>query len=170
MTAPAPTSLIDVVDDEDRRVGTIRRGDVLGSKKNFRTAHVFVINDAREILLQRLAPSRSRHPGRFGSSVAAYLFAGESYQEAAERRIREELEIGPRVRPLGKLAMEDEGSRKFVALFEAESDRAAIGAPDQISELVFVPEVQIRDRLAIDPDCFTPTFAALFKLFGGERG
>ena len=60
---------------------------------------------------------RERHPERWGSSVAAYLYAGESYQEAAQRRLWEELGLEGPLRRIGKTRMADERSLKFVELY-----------------------------------------------------
>ena len=83
--------LIDSVDSRDRVIGSVTRRDVLRQGANFRVAHLFLFNDNSELLLQRLAASRPRHPGCWGSSVATYVNAAETYQEAIFRRTFEEL-------------------------------------------------------------------------------
>jgi isopentenyl-diphosphate Delta-isomerase len=170
MSAPTANTLIDAVNERDEEVGTVRRGDVLREKRNFRTAHVFVINRRGELLLQRLAGKRRRHPGRWGSSVAAYLFAGETYRHGAERRMQEELGIGPELGYLGKTEMRDAGSLKFVELFLAHSDTAAIREPDHIAELRYWPPDRISSTLRRTPEDFTPTFAHLFREFASRLG
>jgi isopentenyl-diphosphate delta-isomerase len=157
--------LIDAVNERDEEVGTVRRGDALREGRNFRTAHVFILNRQGELLLQRLAGSRDRHPGRWGSSVAAYLFAGESYLHGAERRVREELGIEPELIPLGKIEMRDVESLKFVRVFLAHSDNAEIREPNHISELRYWPLEKVRADLKRVPDEFTPTFVRLFQAF-----
>ena len=166
MPAPTPSTLIDVVDTEDHEIGTVPRGAVLERGENFRTAHIFVFDRRGDLLLQRLAPARPRHPNRWGSSVAAYLFAGESYASAAERRLQEELDTETPVEEVGKLEMVDEESLKFVTLFRAESDHPRIGEPEEISALEFRSTRLIREEIARSTESFTPTFVALFEHFG----
>jgi isopentenyl-diphosphate Delta-isomerase len=164
-----PSMTIDVVDDSDRPVGTIDRDAVLGSGQAFRTAHVFVRDSAGRLLLQRLAATRPRHPGRWGSSVAAYLHAGETYQAAAARRLGEELGVaGATLRILGKLRMNEEGARKFVTLFAAEQSGPLTPDPAVIDEVRWVAAATIRDELAARPESFTPTFALVFELYRRE--
>jgi isopentenyl-diphosphate delta-isomerase len=157
---------IDVVDDSDHPIGTIARDAVLGSGQAFRTAHVFLLNQAEDILLQQLSATRPRHAGRWGSSVAAYLNAGESYAAAASRRLGEELGLhGVALREAGKLLMPEEGARKFVTLFVVRHSGPAQPAPAVIAEIRWAARGTIARELDQHPDQFTPTFALLFRHF-----
>jgi len=104
-------------------------------------------------------------PNRWGSSVAAYLHAGERYIEAARRRLREELELDVPLRYVGKTRMHDEHSLKFVALFTALSDSAEIGEPRHIAELRSWATDEIAQWANRRPADFTPTFLALFRFY-----
>jgi isopentenyldiphosphate isomerase len=168
MPAPTPNTLIDTVNERDEKLGTIPRREALPEGLNFRTAHVFVLDGEGRLLLQRLSPRRDRHPGRWGSSVAAYLFAGESYREGASRRLTEELGIAAPLEMLGKIEMRDTDSLKFVSLFLARSDMAEIGEADHISELAYRPIEEVRAGLEENSGDFTPTFVELFAAFGNK--
>lgn len=164
MPAPSPGSLIDQVDRDDRPVGVVPRGEALTVGANFRTVHVFVVHDD-QLLLQKLAPTRERHPDHWGSSVAAYLFAGETYEAAARRRMAEELGlVGDLVR-IGKTYMEDERSLKFIELYAFEDGPATIRDPGHIAELRYWNEEAL--DLAIDDSSaiFTPTFLTLYRFY-----
>ena len=167
MPAPTQATLIDVVNGRDEEVGTAVRGEVLEAGRNFRTAHIFVVNGSGEILLQRLSPARARHPCRWGSSVAAYLFAGETYLEAAERRLEEELGVSAPLHQIGKIEMLDERSLKFVALFSAHAEHPTIRDSEHIDALEYWPQGRIDRALNIRPGDFTPTFERLYRAFRG---
>src|SRR6266481_789152 len=114
---------IDQIDDHDQPIRSIPRSSVFSVKAGFRVSHVFVFNESKQLLLQRIAQNRERHPGQWGSSVAAYLFSGEDYVSAAERRIREELGISnSALQLIGKTAMLDDGCTKFISLFTTISN------------------------------------------------
>lgn len=166
MPAPTRTDLIDVVSHDDRAVATIERGKALGRGANFRTAHVFISNERGELLLQLLAEGRERHPGRWGSSVAAYLHAGETYEGAASRRLREELGLFLSLRFVGKIHMRDVESLKFVSLFLGYDGDAAIREPAHIAELAYWPIARLDRMLGAEPERFTPTFRRLYDAFG----
>jgi len=168
MSAPTPSTLIDAVNERDEEVGTVLRGEALRQGQNFRTAHVFILNRNGCLLLQRLASQRERHPDRWGSSVAAYLFAGETYRDAAVRRMREELGVTAKLESVGKIEMQDLESLKFVSLFLAHADEAAIRDPAHIAQLKYWPIEEVEAGLETRCEIFTPTFVQLFRTFRDE--
>jgi isopentenyl-diphosphate delta-isomerase len=171
MPAPAPTSLIDVVDDQDRPVGTIERGRALEEGKAFRVAHLWVFWEDR-LLLQQLGRGRKRHPLQWGSSVAAYLHSGESYEEAAGRRLREELGLELPLKRYAVTQMQDGQSAKFIALYFAwlpRPDLAEIREPQHIEALRFWTGPEIDRTLETTPETFTETFRHLYALYA-EHG
>src|SRR5262245_26897812 len=121
-TQPSPDMMVDIVDATDRVVGSAPRKEVFRIGQGFRVAHVFVFNRDGHLLIQRLAPARDRHPLRWGSSVAAYLFAGETYIDAARRRLSQELSLAD-PSPLSVLhtSMVDDGCMKWISLFSVTS-------------------------------------------------
>jgi isopentenyldiphosphate isomerase len=162
MPAPAKTSLIDWVDEEDHPVGRVPRGEVLQLGANFRTVHVFVFHGG-DLLLQQLAPTRERHPERWGSSVAAYLHAGEDYEQAARRRLWEELGLEGALTRIGKTRMEDERSLKFVELYTLLDGPVEIREPDHIAELRYWHPDELDSAIAESPASFTPTFLHVYR-------
>ena len=158
--------LLDAVDCHDRVVGSVRRAGVFPRRANFRAAHLFLFNRQSERLLQRLALSRSRHPGCWGSSVAAYVNAGESYRQAVERRAQQDLGVqveGLQLR--GKTSMAEEGSTKFVTLFTGQWDGPLIVDSSHIAQVRFLPVEKLVAVRRAEPWTFTPTFAQLLDLY-----
>ena len=119
MSAVSEEMVIDAVDQSDSPTSIIRRDEVFRRRANFRVVHILVFNRRGELLLQQLSRTRTRHPGYWGSSVAGYNFAGESYEAAAGRRLGEELGIdGVPLTYIGKTSMEDDGCQKFIGYFQ----------------------------------------------------
>jgi hypothetical protein len=157
---------IDAVDDEDRSVGTIKRSEVFVRRANFRVAHVFIFNRNRELLIQQLAFTRERHPGQWGSSVAAYLFAGESYADAAVRRVSEELHVRDcSLRVFGKTVMIDQGCKKFITLFTASFDGPFQYDRSLIAQTQFLPVSEIVLMHRSGARIFTPTFLKVLEFY-----
>lgn len=163
---PNRSMLIDVVNEQDEVVGQIRRDQALQAPIGFRTVHVFVFNSRGELLLQQLAPERDRFPARLGSSVAGYLFSGESYEQAAGRRIEQELGItDAQLSSCGVVSMRDEQALKFVGLLTTEHDGPFTPLRSQIAYLEFLALAEIDRLLAEQPERFTPTFRHVYRFY-----
>lgn len=160
MPAPAASALVDVVDDRDEPIGALERDRVLDEDANFRTAHVLLFDGAGRLLVQQLARGRRRHPLRWGSSVAGYLHAGETYEAAARRRVAEELGIEPPLAWVGRTSMTDEASTKFVGVFRGQvtGEHPRICERDHIERLRWVHLDDLDTELSQEPERFTPTF------------
>lgn len=158
--------ILDQVNQADVPIGHIRRRDVFAKHAGFRVAHVLVFNSAGDLLLQRLSLSRNRNPGSWGSSVAAYLFASESYEEAAYRRLAEELGItGVALSFLGKTQMTDDGSLKFISVFTTKYDGIYRINRGQIAKVQFEYPAKILRMIDHGSRQFTPTFLHVFRYY-----
>jgi isopentenyldiphosphate isomerase len=170
MTAVGEAMLIDVVDQADTPVGIIPRAEVFQKRANFRVSHVLIFDSRGELLLQRLALSRNRNPGAWGSSVASYLFSSEDYLQAAQRRVRQELGISdlPLV-PLGKTEMFDEGCLKFISVFQSRSEGPFRYDQSHIDRVEFVSIAEIFRLIESGSRIFTPTFLQVFRFYCSLR-
>ncbi len=170
MLAVSEEMIIDAVDRLDSPIGEVERSEVFRYQINFRVVHIFVFNRRGELLVQQLANTRARHPRYWGSSVAGYLFAGESYEAAAQRRLAQELGVSDAgLTQLGKTSMSDEGCLKFICVFSTvhegpfHFDHEHIRALD----LVSIPEIRkLQNRGAV---AFTPTFIRVLDFYESGR-
>jgi isopentenyl-diphosphate delta-isomerase len=157
MPAPSLTSLIDVVDEQNQAIGVVRRRDLFRLRANFRTVHVLIFNSRAELLLQRLTWTRDREPGRWGSSAAGYLHAGEDYPVAARRRLAEELGLTTPLAEVGVTCLHDDAVAQFAGVFTATADGPRSAAPAHLAEIVFRPLADIDQDMAAHPDDYTET-------------
>jgi isopentenyl-diphosphate Delta-isomerase len=157
MPRPGPTSLIDRVDDSNRPIGVVARADVFRVRANFRTVHVLVLNDNGDLLLQQLAATRERNPCKWGSSVAGYLHAGESYGHAARRRLAEELGLHTSLGEVGVTPMNDDGVTKFIGVYTTVSDHPRVAEPEHIEAIQFRSLREIIQGISDQPDSYTET-------------
>jgi len=166
MASISSEMLIDAVSGNDVPVGVIARAEVFQRHANFRVAHDLIFNSSGELLIQELARTRLRHPGYWGSSVAAYLFVGESYREAAERRLTEELGVPALYLDfVGKISMNDDGSQKFIGIFTGVYDGPFTPDKEQIGDLEFLPLKQIHALHDSSTRLFTPTFLKVLEFY-----
>jgi isopentenyl-diphosphate Delta-isomerase len=162
----AAAQVLDQVNEQDQPIGSVRRSDVFRLHANFRVVHVFIFNQQGQLLLQKIAPTQPRHPGRWGSSIAAYVASGEDYAQAATRRLEEELGIrGGSLEEIGKTEMIDEGCHKFMMLFASHQDGPFAIDSSHIAGVEFVSLPQIRASVKEDSSRFTPTFLRLLDFY-----
>lgn len=163
--------VVDCVDGRDEVVGSVMRKDIFKGECGYRTVHVFVFNSQGHLLLQQQSRNRERAPLSWGSSVAAYLFAGESYEAAATRRLIQELDVRPKgVELIGVVRMDDLGHDKFVGLVTAESDGPFKIDRAHIRQVQFMPIPRVLARWKRGSITLTPTFIALLQFYTRARG
>ena len=119
---PSLNMIVDTVDENDVVTGSSSRREVLFLKDGFRVVHVFAFNKDGYLLLQKTSIKKIRHPQHWGSSVAGYLFSGESYIEAAYRRTKQEVGISAHdLNDVGVFEMQDGSGLKHIGLFIFEN-------------------------------------------------
>lgn len=176
MPAPSLTSLIDVVDQQNQPIGVVRRRDLFRLRANFRTVHVLIFNSHAELLLHRMTWTKSGEPGRWGSSAAGYLHAGEDYPVAARRRLAEELSLTTPLADIGVTCLHDEAVAQFAGVFTATADHPRSTAPAHLAEMEFRPLAVIERDVAAHPDDYTETLRHVLKFWreaacpGAPRG
>lgn len=167
---PDPNMAVDSVNSSNRSLGRVLRKDLFRSPGGFRTVHVLVLNHAGELLLQQLPEHQKRHPLAWGSSVAGYLFAGESYLEGAVRRVGQELGIeAPSLRRCGIIKVDDLGHDKFVGVCQLEAEGPFIIDPEHIREIAFFKLEDLAAQLSAGTIVVTPTFRAVFEWWMNQR-
>ena len=85
---------IDIFDENNNPIGEIKEKQEAHEDGNFhRTAHVWIINDKNELLLQKRSASKKSHPNCWDISGAGHIRAGESVIDGAIRELKEELGV-----------------------------------------------------------------------------
>jgi isopentenyldiphosphate isomerase len=86
--------VLDLVDDDGRVTGTVRRGDCHGRPwLQHRAVHILVVSSRGEYFLQRRSRAKRIQPGRWDTSVGGHVCAGETYEQAAAKELEEELGV-----------------------------------------------------------------------------
>lgn len=82
----------DVLDENGNKTGKIKlRKDVHRDGDWHRVAHIWIINDRGEILLQRRCATKDSNPNMLDISVGGHLSAGDNSLNGAVREIKEEI-------------------------------------------------------------------------------
>ena len=88
----------DLVDENGSVIGRAPRSACHGDPSLVhRAVHVFVVDSAGRMLLQKRSADKDIQPGKWDTSVGGHLGVGETYLDAATREAAEEL--GIEIRP-----------------------------------------------------------------------
>lgn len=89
--------LFDIIDENGNPTGkTVERSIAHAEGIRHRTAHIWIIrkkNGRTEILLQKRSSNKDSFPGKFDTSSAGHIQAGDEPMESALRELEEELGI-----------------------------------------------------------------------------
>lgn len=85
---------IDIVDENNQNTGVIKEKEQAHEEGDFhRTAHVWIINNKDELLLQKRSATKKSHPNCWDISAAGHIKAGEDVLTGAIREMKEELDL-----------------------------------------------------------------------------
>jgi isopentenyl-diphosphate Delta-isomerase len=164
---------IDVVDEEDRPVRVLSRGEVHLRGFMHRSVHVFLLDEEERIFLQRRAWTKQQDPGLWDSSASGHVDSGESYDAAVGRELEEELGIRVPLEPVFKMGACPETSHEHSMLYRGRlpgGHPVPRINPDEILEGRFVSIQQVRKEIAADPGSFASSFRHLFLRYLREVG
>ena len=92
------TEYLDVVDDNDTLTGQVLEKDYIHSHGiPHRTAHIWIMNGDKELLLQLRSKTKKSFPLYWDISAAGHIQAGETVIQGALRELHEELGISASV-------------------------------------------------------------------------
>lgn len=83
---------IDVLDKNGNKTGIVKtKEEVYESGDYHRSVHVWIINDERQILVQKRHPKKETYANLWAISVAGHVRSGETSIGALKRELKEEL-------------------------------------------------------------------------------
>jgi len=142
--------LVDIVDEHDVVIATATIKDCLERGLLHRAVAVLVLRSDGEFLLQQRSKKDVWHPGLWTLSSTGHVKAGEDYDHAAARELREELGISSRLVRVGKRHLlppiESGGltERESVFLYVSRTDAPCIIDKTEVEGVKEVAAPQLR--------------------------
>ncbi len=165
----------DVVDGEDRVIGRAPRGEVHAKGLRHRAVHVLVYDALGRLFLQKRSMAKDTHPGCWDSSASGHVDAGEAYEAAAVRELREELGMkrdeGDLVE-VDRIAAGPGTDQEFVRVYACGSGGPFRLHAGEIEEGRFWGWDEIRAAVESEPGRFATAFRTIFGRLrpGGAAG
>lgn len=114
--------VFDIVDRHDRVIGRATRQQCHADPSLIhRSVMILIFNDKDEILWQKRSQGKDLYPGQWGPSASGHVDAGEEYDRAAARELKEELGVELEMEYLGTFLFSYHREQEFSALYRAYS-------------------------------------------------
>jgi len=115
--------LVDVVDQHDRVIGTVTRGEMRARRLLHRAVFIAVRHPDGRVLVHQRSPHKDLWPSRWDFAVGGVVSAGESYDAAAARELAEEVGVRDVVpERLGHRAFENADVALLATCYRVTSD------------------------------------------------
>ncbi len=113
--------IVDIVDENDKVIGTATRKDAHDKGLLHRVVHVVVENKKGKILCLKRGENVDTRPGHI-SNCAEHVKAGQDYELTAKRATKEELGVETNAVFIGKVTVYDNKHNTIIGCFKAKHD------------------------------------------------
>ena len=157
-----------LVSEKDEILGVMDKMQAHENGILHRAFSVFLFNDKGEMLLQKRAADKYHSPNQWTNAVCSHPRMGETYMEAAQRRLKEELGIETPLTyrfnflykaDVGQNLWEHELDHVFTGNFEGEFKLNE----EEVSEVRYISIDELDKEMSANPEKFTEWFKIILK-------
>jgi len=157
-----------LVNQKDEVLGLMEKQQAHINGLLHRAFSVFLFNDNGEMLLQKRASGKYHSPGQWTNAVCSHPRNGETYVEAANRRVKEELGIATELSEkfhfiykadVGGNLWEHELDHVFTGNFDGEFNLNK----NEVSEVRYISMENLDKEITENPEHFTEWFKIILK-------
>jgi len=159
-----------LVDDNDNEIGTDTRENCHSGKGKRHRAYTALIFHDGKLLLQQRSKKKLLWPGAWDVSFTSHVYPGETYQQAATRRARDELKasVGD-LRDVHSFVyfapQGDNAENEFCRVLVGDFDGKITPNPDEMMAVRWAKVSEVASDLGAHPDSYTPWFKLSFEGF-----
>ena len=159
-----------LVDDNDNEIGTDTRENChSGVGKRHRAYTALIFHDGK-MLLQQRSEKKLLWPRAWDVSFTSHVYPGETYQEAASRRAKEEL--GAKVGELSDVhsfvyfaPQGANAENEFCRVLVGDFDGKITPNPEEMMSVRWARVADLRADVKAHPESYTPWFKLSFEGF-----
>lgn len=143
--------LLDLVDEQDRVIGTGMRSQVYAAGlSNVRAVNAFLVNDKGQLWIPRRTAAKKTFPLCLDMSVAGHVASGEEYLTAFRRELQEELQVSlddVDWRLVGHFTPHQHGMSCFMQVYEISTNQTPEYNRDDFVESYWLYPKELLERL-----------------------
>ncbi|MEI9913856.1 MAG: NUDIX domain-containing protein [Candidatus Saccharibacteria bacterium] len=156
------------VDKDDKVIGSGSITYAVDNSIRVRIARIFLSNSKGEILIQKRSATHKSLPNRWDQTSAGHVDAGEDYDEAAYRELKEEMGIDgvklTRVKTYyAEEADESQIKKRFNTLYVGSYDGPVKIDPEEVSDYKWLTLDELDKQMTNNPDNFTQGAVESFR-------
>ncbi len=161
--------MVDIVDPDDRPVGRATRARVRAENLWHRACYVVAKDEQGRVFVHLRTATKDIFPSHYDAMVGGVVAAGESYRQAAEREVLEELGVVPReLKRIDRLRYEDDRNRVVGEIYECVVTPPLRLQPEEIVAGEWLPAEEV-SRL-MERAAFCPDGVVAFRVWLRWRG
>lgn len=159
--------LVQLVDEQDNPMGTMEKMDAHINPRLHRAISVFIFNSKGEWLLQQRADDKYHSQGLWTNTCCTHPYIGETYFEAAKRRLYEEMGMNAELTPLFhfiyKAKIDEELTEyEYDQIFFSTTDEIPFPNLEEVKDWKYVNYNELVLDLRTNPQNYTAWFKIIF--------
>lgn len=157
-----------LISENDEVLGLMEKMQAHENGILHRAFSVFLFNDKGEMLLQKRAADKYHSPNQWTNACCSHPRSGETYLEAANRRLKEELGIETELTPkfhfiykadVGGNLWEHELDHVFIGNYQEDFDLNK----DEVAEIRYISMEDLDREIRENPENFTEWFKIILE-------
>lgn len=162
--------MVVLVNEKDETIGYMPKLEAHQQGLLHRAFSVLIFNSKKQLLLQQRAIEKYHTPGKWTNTCCSHPYKDETPEEAAHRRLREEMGMDADLKFLFKFQYKAPFDNE---LTEHEIDHVFIGFTDdmptinkeEVNDFKYLYPDDIKDDILENPDAYTPWFKIIMERY-----
>lgn len=170
--------LLDIVDKADKVVGQKWRSEIndlvadINNPLPIRSINVFIENDKGQLWIPRRASTKKLWPLSLDMSVSGCVSAGETYEQAFEREVQEEVNLDVRIiswKFVGYFSPYTHDVRTFMQVYSIAMNESPSYNSDDYCEFYWLTPQEAMDQIKRGNEKFKPGLPKLLRIVYGVK-
>ncbi len=151
MTEISDGEILDLVDENDKVVGTISRAENREKRtKKTRVVHCLIVNSEGKLWIPRRSADKKTYPLGLDFSASGYVSSGETYEEAIKREAQEELNLDVskiNIQEKAYLSPFKDNASRFIKFYEIRTDETPNYNHQDFTEAFWLTPAELNERI-----------------------